>query len=72
MRALIDVPKDSLDSFDLVCNAQNISRAEGVRRAINHYMKYTEKPTNLDESFGLWSKRKVDALTYQQKLRADW
>ena len=47
------------------------SRAALIRQAIDDYL--AKKPGNQeDDAFGLWGKRKVDGLVYQEKVRREW
>jgi hypothetical protein len=48
-----------------------VSRAEGVRRDVSHYL-VRERPSARDEAFGLWRGRRMDGLSYQRKLRGEW
>jgi hypothetical protein len=47
------------------------SRAALIRQAIDDYLA---KGRDIQEgdAFGLWSKRKVDGLAYQEKVRGEW
>ena len=47
------------------------SRAALIRQAIDDFLaKRQSKPES--NAFGLWGKRKVDGLTYQDKVRREW
>lgn len=71
MRTIVDLPSNQVRALSSLCQAKKISRAEAVRRAIDHWIKKTgmESP---DEAFGLWKKRKINARKYIEKLRSEW
>ena len=75
MRTLVDIPENKIDDLDSFCHEKSISRAEGVRRAIDHYLQYVERPGQLEQYFGLWSKKSnalKGGVEYQRKLRKEW
>jgi len=71
MRTIIDLPQDQLDALADVCERDQISRAEAIRRAVREFTR-TRATVNGAAAFGVWRKRRVDGLTYQRQLRADW
>ena len=70
MRTLIDIPDRQIQELAMLCEAEKISRAELIRRAISAYLD--TKQTGAAEAFGLWKARKVDGLAYQEQVRAEW
>lgn len=52
-RTIIDIPETQLQEIDRFCRTLGISRAEGVRRALEAYLERTiaARP----DGFGLWT-----------------
>lgn len=71
MRTIIDIPAGLLEDIDAVARADNISRAEAIRRAMAAYLEKRKTPRT-DAAFGIWRSRKVDALAYEDELRSEW
>lgn len=69
MRALVDIPDKQIDQLSAICELKKLSRAEAIRQAIRLYIEQN-KPG--DDAFGLWKDKKVDGLTYQEQVRAEW
>lgn len=84
MRALVDIPDSQIETLAELCDAQGISRAEAIRRAIAGYLEQQKGETV--DVFGLWAvsrsaanseptdsdAEKQDGLAYQEKLRSEW
>jgi len=70
MRTLIDIPEKQIKALTAISQAEKVSRAEVIREAIAHYLDM--KIPQSDEAFGLWKDDKVDGLTYQEQVRAEW
>ncbi|GAO36084.1 hypothetical protein SCT_1483 [Sulfuricella sp. T08] len=70
MRTLVDIPDRQIKDLTAICEAEKVSRAEVVRRAISDYLE--KKKPGVAEAFGLWKGRKVDGLTYQEQARSEW
>lgn len=70
MRTLVDIPDRQIQDLTAICMAENVSRAELIRRAISAYLE-KNKPAAV-EAFGLWKERKVDGLEYQDQVRSEW
>jgi predicted transcriptional regulator len=47
------------------------SRATLIRQAIDDYLA-KRRDIQEGDAFGLWGKRKVDGLAYQEKVRGEW
>ena len=70
MRTLVDIPDRQIKDLTAICEAEKVSRAEVVRRAIADYLE--KKKPGAAEAFGLWKDRKVDGLAYQEQVRSEW
>lgn len=70
MRTLVDIPDAQINDLTAICEAENMSRAEIVRRAIAAYIQI-KKPATVD-AFGLWQSNNVDGLAYQEQARSEW
>jgi metal-responsive CopG/Arc/MetJ family transcriptional regulator len=51
-RTIVDLPTSQLRDLDSRCRALGISRAEGVRRAIQSFL--SESTGDSERGFGLW------------------
>lgn len=73
MRTIVELPEESIKRLDTLKKKKNASRAELIRRAVQEYLQSRSPDIEEGQSaFGLWSKRKVDGLTYQEDLRQEW
>lgn len=70
MRTIVDLPKEQLAALGRICEEDKISRAEAIRRAVDAYAK--QRQSSPDAVFGLWAKRKEDALEYEDRVRSEW
>ena len=71
MRTLIDLGESHMRALDELSKREKRSRASLIRQAIDDYLgKRCEKQSG--DAFGLWGKRKVDGLAYQEKMRGEW
>lgn len=71
MRTLVDLGDTQLEALDELSKKEKRSRAALIREAIDDYLgKRRDKQRN--DAFGLWGKRKVDGLAYQDKVRGEW
>ena len=70
MRTLVDLPEGELEQLNVLSRARKVSRAELIRQAVAGYLE--QNRTGLDESFGLWKKKTVDGVEYQERLRSEW
>ena len=71
MRTIVDLPEPQLEGLDDWCRRERISRAEGVRRAVEAYIG-ARRAAGPDPAFGVWAGRAVDGLTYQRRIRREW
>ena len=72
MRTIITLSKDHLTSLQELCNDEKISRAELIRRAISLYIEKKYSLKKSPDVFGLWKKRKINSLKYEDSLRHEW
>jgi predicted transcriptional regulator len=74
MRTLVDIPDDQIADLAKIAEAENVSRAALVRRAIADLLKArrANKSDAIDAALGLWSDREEDGLAYQERLRSEW
>jgi hypothetical protein len=70
MRTLVDIPEDELEELNLLSRSRKVSRAELIRQAVAGFL--AENRAGVQDSFGIWSKRGVDGVKYQEKLRGEW
>jgi len=71
MRTIIDIPQRILDEIDALATQDKVSRAETVRRAMAEYVEKRPR-SRPDAAFGIWKKRKIEALDYEDALRGKW
>lgn len=70
MRTLIDIPDKQIKDLAAVSEAEKVSRAELIRRAIAAYLE--KKRPKAIKAFGVWKDRKVDGVVYQEQSRSEW
>ena len=70
MRTIVDIPEEQIEVLGRICQEDKISRAEAIRRAIDAYSK--QRQPSIHAVFGLWRKRKGDALEYEDRVREEW
>lgn len=70
MRTIVDIPPVQLQQLEAICQREELSRAEAVRRAIARFVQ--EHGAAPDAAFGLWKGRGHDGVRYQQALRGEW
>jgi len=71
MRTLVDVADAQLRELDALSKEEKRSRAALIREAIDDYLA-TRRRRDEGDAFGLWGRRKVDGLAYQEKVRREW
>lgn len=71
MRTLVDLGDSQLEALDELSKKEQRSRASLIRQAIDDYLA-KRRGIQQGDGFGLWGKRKVDGLTYQDKVRREW
>lgn len=74
MRTIITLTKEQVKFLKNLQSREKgkVSRAELIRRALDFYSKSIKTNIPKNEVFGLWKKRKVDALKYEDQLRDEW
>jgi metal-responsive CopG/Arc/MetJ family transcriptional regulator len=71
MRTLVDIPAEDLELLRGVVKTLAISRAEFVRQAISQSLEPHRQAQKL-AAFGIWSRRPVDGVKYQRRMREEW
>jgi metal-responsive CopG/Arc/MetJ family transcriptional regulator len=74
MRTLVDIPDDQIAELAKLAEAEKVSRAELVRRAIADLLASRRKPEGdaFAAAFGSWADMEEDGLAYQERLRSEW
>jgi len=54
MRTIVDIPDEQLGALARLCEEQEISRAEAVRRAVDRLSQGIGKSEQKDVGFGTW------------------
>ncbi len=80
MRTIVDLPEDQVKALDHMGKADNLSRAELVRRAVDLYLNEELKKRSddsVDKYFGFLTETPnafdgLDGLSYEQKIRGEW
>ena len=72
MRTLVDIPNGELEALNVLSNAEGISRAESIRRAIKAYVDLKTPMPKLEDGFGLWKGKGTDTDEYLRKIRVEW
>ena len=71
MRTLVDLGDTQLQALDELSKKEKRSRAALIRQAIDDYLA-KQRDKQEGDAFGLWGKRRVDGLAYQEKVRSEW
>jgi len=71
MRALIDMNDAQVEALDALAKRVRRPRAALIRAAIDDYLD-RHRREQVEDGFGLWGRRKVDGLAYQEKARREW
>lgn len=71
MRTSIDITELQRQALDDIARANNLSRADVVRAAIDEYINGRQR-VDINGAFGLWGESVVDGLFYQEDLRGEW
>ena len=71
MRTIIDLPPEQLGALARLCEAQKISRAEAIRRAVDRLLKDSlVEEKNI--GFGMWRNKCITARLHVDNLRDEW
>jgi metal-responsive CopG/Arc/MetJ family transcriptional regulator len=71
MRTLVDLGDNQLQELDQLSKEEKRSRAALIREAIDDFLA-KRRSKHEGDAFGLWGKRKVDGLVYQERVRSEW
>lgn len=71
MRTLVDLGDTQVQALDELASRDKRSRAALIRQAIDDFLAKRRSDQESD-AFGLWGKRKVDGVAYQEKARREW
>jgi metal-responsive CopG/Arc/MetJ family transcriptional regulator len=71
MRTIVDLPEEQIGALARLCEAQKISRAEAVRRAVALMLKETASEQK-DVGFGLWKHKRISSRKLVDNLRGEW
>jgi metal-responsive CopG/Arc/MetJ family transcriptional regulator len=70
MRTIVDLPEEQLKKLRLLCRKEKISRAEAVRRAVEHWLRGSDAGA-LQDYFGA-SRTRGSISRQLGKLRQEW
>lgn len=71
MRTIVDIPEEIIKSLDELSVQENRSRASVIREALSEFLK-AKPSSNINEAFGIWKRRKIDSIKFQEDLRSEW
>jgi metal-responsive CopG/Arc/MetJ family transcriptional regulator len=71
MRTIVELPDEQVAALRDLCTREKASRAEIIRRAVGQYVQNHQSDQGRG-AFGLWKKKKLNALDYEADLRAEW
>ena len=71
MRTIVELPDEQVAALRDLCTREKASRAEIIRRAVGQYVQ-SQQSGKGKGAFGLWKKKKLNALDYEAELRAEW
>lgn len=69
-RILVDLPNHHVDELGDIARREKLPRAEIIRKAVAAYIEGNKTVTA--SAFGIWKKRKVDGIDYQEGARSEW
>jgi metal-responsive CopG/Arc/MetJ family transcriptional regulator len=71
MKTVVELPKNLVESLSEICQKEGISKTEAIRRALSRYLRDT-KSNGKDAAFGLWRRKKINGLAYEDRIRREW
>jgi len=71
MRMLVEIDDACIRELDALAKEAKRSRAALIRDAIDDYLA-GRRNKHERGAFGLWGRRKMDAVAYQAKMRREW
>jgi hypothetical protein len=69
-RLSVNFPESCIDAPDAIAQAEGLSRAQVVRKAILLYLE--QRRCANGDAFGIWKERPVDGVAYQEAMRSAW
>ena len=70
MRTIVELPDEQIKALTALCEAEGISRAEAIRRALADMLAKSHAGTR-QQAFGSWD-RKGDSRQLVEALRQEW
>lgn len=71
MRILVDVNEAQVNALDMLSRRMRRSRAALIRAAMDDFLARHHRE-QVEDGYGLWGRREVDGLAYQEKVRGEW
>ncbi len=71
MRTIVDLPEEHIKQLAELCEREQLSRAELVRRAVGEYLQ-KHGCSDGDDAFGLWRDHPLDPLALEDDIRKEW
>lgn len=71
MRTIIDLPAEQVEALAEICESEQISRAEAIRRAVADLVS-NHKHYDRRSAFGAWKDDPVDSSEFVRKIRDEW
>ncbi|TGN08361.1 ribbon-helix-helix protein, CopG family [Leptospira ilyithenensis] len=71
MRTILEIPEEKISILDEISKEENVSRAELIRKAIDHYLLDFPR-IRREASFGIWKSQNLDSLQYERSIRDEW
>jgi hypothetical protein len=70
MRTIVDLPAQQIAALSELCEREQISRAEAIRRAVDVLLA-SQVPAGRELAFGAWEGR-ADSRGWVDQLRGEW
>jgi hypothetical protein len=70
MRTIVDLPAQQIAALSELCEREQISRAEAIRRAVDALLA-SQIPAGRELTFGAWD-RQTDSRGWVDELRGEW
>jgi hypothetical protein len=71
VRTIVDLPQEQIGALARLCEAQQISRAEAVRRAVSRLLEESAAGRK-DVGFGLGKRKRVSSRRFVGKMWSEW
>lgn len=73
MQKTIQIDDDLAAKFTALCKEKGWPEDQAIKEAIDILLsEYATDEEIADRAFGMWKHKKIDALDFQRKLRAEW